>query len=320
MSHRTSQSTGPSRILILMGPTASGKTALGIELARRFDAEIVSADSRQVYRGMAVGTAQPGRRQLASVPHHLVAFLEPEERYSAADFVRDAIAAIDEIEARGKRVIVCGGTGFYIRALTGEMALADVACDDALRARVKDESRFHPQEALHSWLTTLDPDRAAAVPPGDRYRTLRALEVALARRSAQHVAGGPGASATLPTLATRGANVLKVALKIDRSALERRIRERTRAMIDGGLLEEAELLEGRDAPAADAVGYPQALAYLRGMSTREELEATLARATRRYAKRQMTWLRREPSLRWITAGPGAVAEVERAARETLGWT
>lgn len=299
-------------VLLLMGPTASGKTALAVELAWRFDAEIVSADSRQVYRGMGVGTAQPDAAQRARVPHHLVAMLEPEERYSAARFVRDAAACLDEIAARGRRAIVAGGTGFYLRALSGEMRLADVAFDESLRARLREESRLHPQEVLHAWLAALDVRRAAAVPAADRYRTLRALEVALSRGGAQQ--------APLPTLAARGARVLKVALAVDRDVLAARIRERARAMIDGGLLDEAQALAGRDAPAADAVGYPQALAYLRGMCTREELEQILTRATLRYAKRQMTWLRSEPALRWITSGAAACTELERLARESLGWT
>ncbi|TAM74890.1 tRNA (adenosine(37)-N6)-dimethylallyltransferase MiaA [bacterium] len=299
-------------VLLLMGPTASGKTALAVELARRFGAEIVSADSRQVYRGMAVGTAQPDGAQLARAAHHLLAFLEPEERYSAARFVREATICLDEIAARGRRAIVVGGTGFYLRALSGEMALADVAFDESLRARLREESRLHPQEVLHAWLLARDALRAAAVPVADRYRTLRALEVALSRGSAPQRA--------LPTLAARGERVLKVALAIDRKVLAGRIRERVRAMIDGGLLAEAESLDGRDAPAADAVGYPQALAYLRGMCTRAELEEALTRATLRYAKRQMTWLRREPALCWVTSGAGALAELERSARESLGWT
>lgn len=299
-------------VLLLMGPTASGKTELAIELARRFGAEIVSADSRQVYRGMAVGTAQPDAAQRARAVHHLLAFLEPEERYSAARFVRDAASCLDEIAARGRRAIVVGGTGFYLRALSGEMVLADVAFDETLRARLREESRLHPQEVLYAWLAALDAPRAAAVPAADRYRTLRALEVALSRGSAP--------PRPLPTLAARGARVLKVALAVDRDVLAGRIRARARAMIDGGLLEEAESLEGRDVPAGDAVGYQQALAYLRGMCTRAELEQALTRATLRYAKRQMTWLRGEPALCWVTSGPGALDALERSARESLGWT
>lgn len=307
-----------SGVLIIAGPTASGKTALAIELAQRFAAEIISADSRQIYRGMAVGTAQPDAAQLAAVPHHLIAFLDPERRYNAAQFVRDAAALIDQIARSGRRAIVVGGTGFYVRALTGEMTLADMPYDDALRARLLAEERLHPQEALHAWLAALERARAAGIAPADRYRTIRALEIALARRLADRVPSE--LPATLPTLRARGIGVLKVALDVDRATLAQRVRARTRAMIDGGLLAEAEALEERDVPAADAVGYPQALAYLRGMCTREELETTLARATLRYAKRQMTWLRRERSLRWVASGGGAAAEVERAARETLGWT
>jgi tRNA dimethylallyltransferase len=168
----------PSGVLILAGPTASGKTDLAIALARRFNAEIVSADSRQIYRDMPVGTAAPAAEQLAEVPHHLVGFLDPYERYSAARYVDDAMAAIDAIRKRGRRAIVTGGTGFYLRALLGRVDLAP-HYDEALRHRLASEARVHPPEFLHGWLALRDRRRAEALDPMDTYRVLRALEVAL---------------------------------------------------------------------------------------------------------------------------------------------
>lgn len=270
---------------ILTGATCSGKTALALELAERFDAEIVGADSRQIYRGMPVGTAAPTAAERARVPHHLVDFLDPHERYSAARFVADATAALAGVRARGKRALVVGGTGFYIRALTGDVALSN-AFDPALRERLAREAWLHPPDVLHAWLRTRDAARAAALAPGDGYRIVRALEIALAP---------PRENVPFPR--ATGFTFRKIVLDVPDGELEARIARRVDAMLAGGLLEEAERI-GSGAVAADAVGYPQALAYLAGRSTATELRAALVRATRRYAKRQRTWFRSEPGVTW----------------------
>lgn len=293
-------------VLVLSGPTASGKTDLAIRLARRFDAEIVGADSRQIYRGMPVGTAAPSPEQLDAVPHHLVGFLDPHERYSAARFTMDAVKTIEAIHARGKRVIVAGGTGFYIRALTGAVDLAPQH-DEALRERLAHEARTHDAAFLYEWLAVRDPRRAAMLHRGDAYRVLRALEIALAPEEASL------RSTPLRTLATADIPFLKIFLQLEREEIDARIARRTDAMLQGGLLEEAERV-GAGAVAADAVGYPQALAHLRGWCTHDELRALLARATRRYARRQAAWFRSEPNTQWARA-----ADVEGLAREKLGW-
>lgn len=298
----------PGGVLVLAGPTCSGKTALAIELAERFGAEIVGADSRQIYRGMSIGTAAPTAGERARVPHHLVEFLDPHERYSAARFARDAFGAIAEIVARGRRALVVGGTGFYIRALAGDVALS-AAYDEALRARLAREARVHPPEVLHAWLAARDPVRAAALEPGDRYRVARALEIALAPPGA--VRSGEAAAAV--SLRSAGMPYLKVGLEVAQAELDVRIALRVDRMLAEGLVAEAERI-GPGAVAADAVGYPQALAFLRGESTAAELRASLIRATRRYARRQQTWFRREPDL--VRMEPQAVAG---AARDALGW-
>jgi tRNA dimethylallyltransferase len=294
-------------VLVLAGATASGKTDLAIELAQRFDAEIVGADSRQIYRGMPIGTAAPDDEQLRAVPHHLVAFLDPYERYSAARYSHDAVAAIEAIHARGRRAIVAGGTGFYLRALTGDVALAPQQ-DEALRARLAHEARVHPATVLWEWLATRDPIRAAALDRSDVYRILRALEVALAPAStrADAVSGVTLRSADIP--------FVKVALDVPIATIDERIERRADAMLAGGLLDEAERI-GTEALAANAVGYPQALAFLQGWSTHDELRTSLVRATRRYARRQRSWFRAEPGITWVSP-----ALVEAAAREKLGWS
>jgi tRNA dimethylallyltransferase len=308
---------GEAGVLILAGPTASGKTELAVALAERFDAEIVGADSRQIYRGMPIGTAAPTAAQRARVPHHLIAFLDPHERYSAARFVLDARRAIDEIAARGRRVIVAGGTGFYLRALAGDVAL-DAAYDPAVRTRLAAEARVHPPEVLAAWLAALAPERAASIAPNDPYRVARALEVALARRSGEPVLSTSTTPsiegrAALPTLRSDAIPFLKLVLETDPAVLAERIERRVDGMLAAGLLEEAERIGG-DAVAADAVGYREALAFLAGWSTAAELRAQLIRSTRRYAKRQATWFRSEPGVVRVPA-----AACEAAARERLGW-
>ncbi len=291
-------------VLIVAGATGSGKTELAIELARLFDAEIVGADSRQVYRDMPIGTAAPTPAQRAAVPHHLVGFLDPNERYSAARFAVDALAAIDGIHARGKRALVVGGTGFYLRALMGGVALA-AEYDDVVRARLAREATVHSPQFLHAWLAQRDARRAAALHPSDSYRIVRALEVALS------VSPEPRQS---PTLRTRRLSSALIFLDLPWHTIDERIERRARAMIADGLLDEAERV-GEAAVAANAVGYPQAIAYRRGWCTRAELLSALERASRRYARRQRAWFRSEPSTLWLA--PEAVA---RAAREKLHWS
>jgi tRNA dimethylallyltransferase len=296
-------------VLLLAGPTGSGKTELALELAERFDAEIVGADSRQIYRGMEIGTAAPTAAQRARVPHHLVGFLDPHERYSAGRYVGEALAVISGIAARGRRALVVGGTGFYLRALAGNVVL-ERTYDPVMRARLAREVRVHPPEVLHAWLHALEPRRAAAIAPRDPYRIARALEVALAR------AGPPEVAATQAPagLRARGIPFVTCWLEVAADELERRIERRVDAMLEAGLVAEAERI-GLDAVAADAVGYREALAYAAGWSTRAELRAQLIRFSRRYAKRQATWFRSEPAVVRRPAG-----EIATIARERLDWT
>ncbi len=292
-------------VLFIGGPTVSGKTAAALAIARAFDAEIVGADSRQIYRGMPIGTAAPTPEQLAEIPHHLVGVVDPYERYSAARFTLDAMRAIEEIRARGKRAIVTGGTGFYLRALTGEVVLAPEH-DRAVRERLAIEARAHPAGVLHEWLASRDPARAAALHPGDRYRVLRALEVTLAK----HVA--PDRDGPLPTLASQGIGFAYAVLDVPLDELDARIERRVDAMLAAGFVEEAERI-GTQAAASNAVGYPFAVAWTRGWSTAGELRASLARATRRYARRQRAWFRAER-----TACHVPPSALEAFARETIG--
>jgi len=282
-----------SSVAFLTGPRCSGKSALALDLGERHDAEIVGADSRQVYRGMEIGTAAPSASDRARVAHHLVGFLDPYERYGAARYVVDAMRAIDDIHARGKRALVVGGTGFYVRALAGDVALSD-AFDEALRARLAREVEMHPPEFLHAWLALVAPERAKTIATGDRYRIGRALEVALAKT--------PVANRETPareTLRSRGFAFVKLVVDLPDDELHARIAARTDRMLQRGLVEEAERI-GPAAVAANAVGYPEALSYLGGRASLGELRELLARATRRYAKRQRTWFRSEPRVTYVS--------------------
>ncbi len=295
-------------VLIVAGATATGKSTLGLALAQRFNAEIVGADSRQIYRDMPIGTAAPTTSERAQIPHHLIGFLHPHRRYSAAQYTLDALAAVEEIKRRGKRAIIIGGTGFYIRALCGDVALAPER-DDELRGRLRREIALHPPEVLHEWLSSLNAPRASAIAQGDSYRVVRALEVALSKRCVR--------SASLPTLRSRGIKFVKACLTVAAPVLQARIRDRIATMLRAGLLEEAEDV-GAGAVASSGVGYPQALAYLAGFSTERELHETLFRATRRYAKRQQTWFRSEPGMVWFDER-NALDSLADLAREKLEW-
>lgn len=304
---RVSSSVDVSGVLLLGGATASGKSEAATALAEQFAGEIVGADSRQVYRDMPIGTAAPSAAQRAAAPHHLVAFLDPHERYSAAQYALDAMQAIDAIRARGKRAIVAGGTGFYLRALTGAVELAP-QYDPQLRDRLASEARRHPPVVLYEWLKVLDPTRAAALHPHDVYRVLRALEIALARGRP------PRRSAALPSLKTARIPFAYAWLDVPLEELDGRIERRVDSMLAAGFVDEAERIGG-EAAAASAVGYPAAIAFTRGWCTQSELRAALVRATRRYARRQRTWFRSERNARPVH--PEALASF---ARESLGWT
>ncbi len=275
-----------SSALIICGPTSSGKSEIALAVARQLGAEIVNADSRQIYRGMSIGTGMPSPSARELVPHHLYAFVDPAQRYSAARYVHDAGVAISSIKARGRLPIVVGGTGFYIEALAGTMRLDRPPGDDFVRARLRDEALVHPTDVLWQWLKAIAPARAAQTKRGDSYRILRALEGVLVDRMERP----PGAKAT----AHAPLECEIVVLRVARGVLRERIAQRAREMFAHGLIAEAEAVRARapDAPALSGLGYAEALALLDGTATLGEALASTIRRTQRYAKRQETWFRR----------------------------
>jgi len=278
----------------MAGPTGAGKTELAVALAERLGAEIVSADSQAVYRHFDLGTAKPDPGQLARVPHHLVSIVEPTESFSAARWVALADAAIADVTARGRPVLVVGGTGLYIRALLH--GLTDSPPDPEVRRALEEEARRVGPEAMHRRLAEVDPETAARLAVADVLRVVRALEI--------HATTGAAASQLRAAHRFGPARYPARLHFLDPGpeALEARIAERTRRMFELGLVAETARLVARgfrDAPPMRSVGYRQALAVLDGTLTAGEAERQTFLQTRRYAKRQRTWFRREPGARFV---------------------
>ena len=278
------------KALLLLGPTASGKTGLAIALAERFGAEIVSVDSAQVYRGMDVGTAKPDAQSRARVPHHLVDIADPTDPYSAGRFRADALGAMRDIAARGKLPLLAGGTMLYFRALTTGLAELPPA-EPAIRRDIEERARREGWPALHRSLAAVDAATAARVKPTDAQRIQRALEVHRATGRPISSFHGEANAAVAPFEA------LAIALEpSDRGVLHERIATRFRAMLAAGLVAEVERLRARQRlreslPAMRAVGYRQVWDTLEGRESGDTLEARGIAATRQLAKRQLTWLR-----------------------------
>ncbi|RKH01155.1 tRNA (adenosine(37)-N6)-dimethylallyltransferase MiaA [Corallococcus sp. CA053C] len=277
-------------LTVIAGPTASGKTALAIAWARAAGGEIVSADSQQVYRAFDIGTAKPSDDELAAVPHHLISEVDPLEPFSAAEYQRRADAAIADITSRGRPVFVVGGTGLYLRVLLHGVVDAPGALP-SLRAEMEAMAAEQGREAVHLRLAQVDPETAAKLPPQDLVRVVRALEI--------HAQTGIPASEFRRAHAfapDRYAFHLYV-LNPPRESLYTAINARTEALFTRGLVEETRALLERgyaDAAPMRSVGYVQARAVVEGRMTREEAIIDTAQETRRYAKRQLTWFRREP--------------------------
>jgi tRNA dimethylallyltransferase len=300
----------PGPVLALVGPTASGKTELALQLAERLGAEVVSADAMLVYRGMDIGTAKPTPEQRARVPHHLVDLVDPAEEFSVARFQPLARAAIAEVLGRGRLPLLVGGSGLYFHAVVDDFVFPPT--DRAVRDRLEAEAAELGLPALYGRLVAADPPAAARIDPGNLRRTVRALEVI-------ELTGRPFSSFRAAMDDPRSRYRLTV-LGLDPGAelLRARVAERVAAMAEAGLVEEVRRLAGRplSRTARQALGYKELLdAMERGTPLDEALEAVVKR-TRAYARRQLAWFRRDPRVRWSTLPPGP----ERAswALETFG--
>ncbi len=285
------------RVVAVGGPTASGKTALSVALARAFDGEIINADSMQIYKNLDVGTAKPSAEERQGIPHYLLDFLSPETPYSVADFTAAADPLIRDITARGRLPLVVGGTGLYITSLLSGMAFAPEKTDPAIRARLQAWADTEGGAALYAELQRIDPDYAAQVHPNNLPRVIRALELfeATGRRMSDQRREARPAEAPYHALC------LCLTCR-DRAVLYSRIDRRVDEMVENGVLDEArQVYDHRDAyrTAAQAIGYKEFFPYFEGTANLTECTERLKQATRNYAKRQLTWFRRQNDAAWL---------------------
>ncbi|SNS27242.1 tRNA dimethylallyltransferase [Granulicella rosea] len=306
-------------MVVLLGATASGKTALSLALAERFDGEIVSCDSVAVYRGMEIGTAKPSFAEREQVPHHGIDTHAPDEPCTAGDYARRARESLAGIAGRGHLPIVAGGTGLYLRALIDGLFPAPERNDalrELLRARVARRGAAH----LHRTLTRLDPKAAQAIHPNDIPKAIRAIEVSLAAKTPMTEQWEAGREALT------GYRILRIGLDPPREELYHRINHRAGAMFERGLVAETrDLLAryGADCRPLSSLGYAEASAVLRGEMTLDEAVAQARQGHRNYAKRQMTWFRREPDVLWLKGcgdDPAILAEAVDAVQNHLNAT
>ena len=297
------------RIIAVAGPTASGKSDLALRLAQKLNGEIVCMDSMQIYRRMNIGTAKPTVEEMNGIPHHMIDVAEPTENFSVARYQEMAEECIADIHSRGKRALLVGGTGLYLRALRTPMAMGDVAADDSIRAELEAlAATENGKQQLHDMLAEVDPDTAARHHLNDVRRAVRALEV-------YRQTGVPFSKQPQLTLESRF-KYRVATLTMDRALLYSRIEKRVDIMVQQGLVTEVEGLLNSGVPAdcqaMKAIGYKEIVPFLRGESTWEETDYLLKLNTRHYAKRQLTWMRREEDVLWVEAlAPNAYQQLEQ---------
>jgi len=299
-------------LVVIVGPTGSGKTALSLEIAGKFGGEIVNCDSVAVYREFEIGTAKPTAEERARAPHHLLDIVDPREPFTAGDYARLAREAIAGISKRRHLPIVAGGTGLYLRALL-EGLFEGPPRSDELRDRLRARDRAKGPGYLHRLLTRLDPDAAAGIHANDTPKLIRAIEVCVSARERMSELWKRGRDPL------RGYRVLKIGLNPDRNALYTRLNQRAAKMFQAGLIEETKQLMDRygdEARPLGSTGYAQTVQFLRGEIDRKLAVWAAQQSHRNYAKRQITWFRREPDVQWLT-GFGDEPEVQRAALDLV---
>ena len=285
------------RVVAVGGPTASGKTALSVALAKAFDGEIINADSMQIYKNLDVGTAKPKTQEQQGIPHHLLGFLPPETPFSVADFTAAADPLVREISAHGKLPLVVGGTGLYITSLLNGVAFAPEKLDPTIRVRLQAQAEAEGSAALYAQLQAVDPDYAAQVHPNNLPRVIRALELfeATGRKMSEERVNARAAEPPYRALC------LCLTCR-DRAALYDRIGRRVDLMVENGVLDEArQVYDHRDSyrTAAQAIGYKEFFPYFEGTASLDDCTERLKQATRNYAKRQLTWFRRQNDAVWL---------------------
>ena len=284
------------KIIAVSGPTASGKTALAIEIAKRFHGEVVSCDSMQIYRHMDVGTAKPDEEELSAVRHHMIDIFEPSESCSVADFVKLARTCIDDILSRGKVPVLAGGTGLYMDSIIENIVFEDFGSDPELRERLYSLAETEGVEAVHKILEEKDPEAAEKIHPNNVRRVVRAIEVC-------QLTGKTFTQVNREARREPMYDALILGIDTEREVLYERINMRVDKMLKAGLVEEVRRLcdmgIGRDATAMQAIGYKEILEFLEGRETLEEAVQKIKMESRRYAKRQLTWFRRNEKIHWV---------------------
>ena len=284
------------KLIAVVGPTASGKTALGVEIAKRFNGEVVSADSMQIYKGMDIATAKPTAEEMQGIPHHLIDYVEPEETFSVARYIEDAEKAIADILSRNKLPVIVGGTGLYVDSLLNGLRFAEEPDDDNVRAELTELSKQHGNQYMHDMLSEIDPEYAKGLHPNNIGRVIRAIE--LYRLTGKTMSQQIEESKQIPS------KYSPIMLGIDcleREKLYQRINLRVDMMLKGGILDEArEFYKNHNAKtAAQAIGCKEFLNYFTNQKSLEQCVEDLKRETRRYAKRQLTWFRRNENIHWL---------------------
>jgi len=284
------------KVIAVVGPTASGKTGAAIHIAKRFDGEIVSVDSMQIYKYMDIGSAKPTAEERSEAVHHMVDFLEPCERFSVAEYVEEAGKVIKEIRGRGKTVIATGGTGLYMDSLLDGVSFSETSRDDALREELKRYADENGNERLLDMLREIDAETAERLHPNNVGRVIRAIEIyrLTGVTMSEHIRRSKESGSAY--------DVLRIGLDFkDREKLYARIDARVEEMISQGLLSEAKALreKGMSATASQAIGYKELYAYMDGEKSFDECVEDIKRETRRYAKRQLTWYRKNKSVKWL---------------------
>lgn len=286
------------KIIAVAGPTASGKSALALELCKRLDGELISLDSMQIYRGLDIGTAKPTKAEQAEVRHHMIDICEPTENFSAAEFAERAHKVIADVQSRGKKAVLCGGTGLYLDTVLGRLDFGEIESDEKLRGELIAFAEKNGAEALHERLREIDPQAAEKIHPNNVRRVARAIEI-------YELTGKTKTEHDREAISDSPYDSLIIGLDYnDRKVLYNRINRRVDAMIEAGLEGEVRSLVSRgllsaESTAGQAIGYKEMLGYIAGDCSLGDAVEKIKLGTRRYAKRQLTWMRRNPNINWL---------------------
>lgn len=286
------------KIIAVAGPTASGKSALALELCKRLDGELISLDSMQIYRGLDIGTAKPTKAEQAEVRHHMIDICEPTENFSAAEFAERAHKVIADVRSRGKKAVLCGGTGLYLDTVLGRLDFGEIESDEKLRGELIAFAEKNGADALHERLREIDPQAAEKIHPNNVRRVARAIEI-------YELTGKTKTEHDREAISDSPYESLIIGLDYDdREVLYNRINRRVDAMIEAGLEGEVRSLVSRgllsaESTAGQAIGYKEMLGYIAGDCSLGDTVEKIKLGTRRYAKRQLTWLRRNPNINWL---------------------